>query len=122
LDTVREQYKLRRDAAMQAVRRYGGMDFEFEVPEGGFYLWCTLHSVCSPAALLYESARKGVSFVPGDVFYADEQNKHQVRLCFTTHSPEKITEGIKRLSLAVKEAAKGNMKSKRFPGQNIPII
>lgn len=44
---------------------------------------------------------KGVAYVPGEFFYADEGPKNTLRMNFTTVSEEKIAEGIKLLGQAL---------------------
>jgi len=56
---------------------------------------------------LFEAAiRQNVAFVPGDCFYAPngyrEDAYRQLRLNFSAVDPERIREGIRRLSIAVR--------------------
>jgi DNA-binding transcriptional MocR family regulator len=95
---IRSEYKNRRDAAVSALRRYFGGALSFKVPEGGFYLWCRLEETVTGYSLLHEAIKSGVSFTPGEAFYADAAGERELRICFTTHNEEVITEGIKRLS------------------------
>ncbi|NLI91516.1 MAG: PLP-dependent aminotransferase family protein [Peptococcaceae bacterium] len=122
LKKVRGEYKIRRDALVQAIGRFCAKDFRFVVPDGGFYLWCTLQSSFSSSLLLYEAARRGVSYVPGEVFYTGPQNLRQIRLCFTTHSPQELAEGIKRLSVSLKEATKKSVGNNNRSSNSLPII
>jgi len=122
LKRIREEYRLRRDAACKAIHRYCGTYLQFIPPEGGYYLWCRLASGISPSILLYEAARNGVSFVPGEVFYPNANSPSHIRLCFTTHSPEQLTEGIRRLAQSLKNAARGISQERKITGQSIPLI
>ena len=48
--------------------------------------------------LLDAAVRKGVAFVPGELFYADEAGgRQELRLCFSSVPTNRIEEGIKRL-------------------------
>jgi 2-aminoadipate transaminase len=56
---------------------------------------------------LEAALRENVAFVPGDCFYApnghrDDGRRH-MRLNFSAAAPDQIREGIRRLSIAVKE-------------------
>jgi len=75
---------------------------EFDLAAGGLYLWCRLGSSVSPAELLRRSASLGISFAPGNAFYAQGGlSSHEIRLCFATHDEERLTEGIRRLDRAL---------------------
>ncbi|MBC8015638.1 MAG: PLP-dependent aminotransferase family protein [Sporomusaceae bacterium] len=98
LVNVRAEYKKRRNAVADNIRRYCGSSLDFSLPTGGFYLWCKLNSKVTSPILLHEAAKNGVSFVPGQAFYTDQSNLQELRLCFTTHPEAKLQEGIKRLA------------------------
>ncbi|HWR40924.1 MAG TPA: PLP-dependent aminotransferase family protein [Patescibacteria group bacterium] len=101
LRLVRREYKKRRAAAMQALRRFCGDAIEFSQPDGGLYLWCRIRAQVTARQLLHETTKVGVSFVPGEAFYADAQGTREFRLCFATHNEAQLTEGIKRLGKAL---------------------
>ena len=98
LSFVRGEYKKRRDTLAGAIRQYCSTDLDFELPEGGFYLWCNVRPPASPAELLRRAAAAGVTFVPGEAFYLNNTESHQIRLCFVTHSEDRLKEGIRRLA------------------------
>ncbi|WP_378955350.1 PLP-dependent aminotransferase family protein [Pelosinus sp. sgz500959] len=98
LVNVRKEYKKRRDAMANSIRRHCGANLDFSLPSGGFYLWCKLQTEVTSPVLLHEATKNGVSFVPGEAFYTDQSNLKELRLCFATHSEDKLEEGIKRLA------------------------
>ncbi len=98
---VRREYKKRRNAMANAIRKYCAPLMDFDLAEGGLYLWGRMGPAISPAELLRRSATLGISFVPGDAFYAHGQSSHEIRLCFATHDEERLTEGIRRLGRAL---------------------
>jgi len=110
LAQVRKEYKKRRDTAVNSIRRYCGSDLTFDLPAGGFYLWCKLQTGFTSQILLHETTKKGVSFVPGEAFYTDQSNLKELRLCFATHPETKLQEGIKRLA---KSLSSLNQKQER---------
>lgn len=99
LRQIRREYKLRRDAMIQALRQYCSPYMEFTVPQGGFYIWCRLKSDIKAAELMQRAAVHGVSFVPGIAFYTSgaASNDNEIRLCFSAHAPEILREGIRRI-------------------------
>ncbi|MDU2064517.1 MAG: PLP-dependent aminotransferase family protein [Sporomusaceae bacterium] len=97
LQKMRAIYKLRRDAMAQALQRYCAGFLDFPIPEGGFYLWCTLAPRISGREFWQRAARAGVSFVPGEAFYAGIGESQQFRLCFVSHEEEILREGVRRL-------------------------
>ncbi|HWR43005.1 PLP-dependent aminotransferase family protein [Sporomusa sp.] len=108
---VRTEYKKRRDSVAGALKRYCSPYLTFALPSGGFYFWCTLNEGILTRQLLHEAGKTGVSFVPGEAFYADDSGSRELRLCFTTHPEERLLEGIKRLSKALHVLANNNTGS-----------
>lgn len=120
LSVVRREYKNRRDTLATAIRQYCGAYLDFEVPEGGFYLWCTVRPPASPAELLRRSAAAGVTFVPGEAFYLNNAESRQIRLCFATHSTDRLAEGIRRLGKILTSGAANLPAPAKAPGR--PLI
>lgn len=119
---VRSEYKKRRDFAANALKRYCSPYLTFTLPAGGFYFWCTLSHGILTRQLLHEAAKTGVSFVPGEAFYADASGSQELRLCFVTHPEDRLLEGIKRLGKALHTIANNNHgSSRKHPGVT-PII
>jgi DNA-binding transcriptional MocR family regulator len=54
--------------------------------------------------LLEAALRRNVAFVPGDAFFADEEEgRRYMRLNFSCAPPEVIREGIGRLASAIRD-------------------
>ena len=77
-------------------------------PQGGLFLWLTLPKGFDTMALLEEAIREKVAFVPGAAFYPCGGGEETMRLNFSYCQPEKIREGIRRLSVAVKMQLRPN--------------
>ena len=105
LEGIREEYRRKRDAMAQALKRHCPK-LRFGLPEGGFYIWSRLPRGISGRALLREAAREGVTFLPGEFFFADGQGQEWVRLTFVSQPPEAIEEGIRRLGKALRRLAR----------------
>ena len=75
-------------------------------PKGGLFLWLTLPEHIDTSDIFCDAVEKNVAFVPGTNFYPDKDGKNTMRLNFSNAVPEKINEGIGRLSLVVKDHLK----------------
>lgn len=124
LKLVCEEYRKRRDALTKALRRRCGDDLSFETPQGGFYLWCRINARISAGRLLQEATGEGLSFVPGEAFYAHpSQGEREFRLCFATHSEDRLQEAAQRLTRALATVLKAGTE-REAPGTHTikPII
>lgn len=120
---VRTEYKKRRDALVKALRRCCGEKLVFNMPEGGFYLWCRIQAPVLSSRLLHEAAKTGLSFVPGEAFYSTPNGDREIRLCFTTHPEDLLSEGARRLAEALARIDKaGQSKGASFNTTVRPIV
>lgn len=97
---VRAAYQIRRDLMAEALRREFGNRGTWRVPQGGFFFWLTLPDHIDTAKLLEQSAKLGVTFVPGAAFTPDRSGANALRLSFSAAAPERIAKGVKRLARA----------------------
>jgi len=120
LEKMRGIYKKRRDIMFEALSNILSDRLTFQKPEGGFYLWCRINGNIPAKKLLQEALKEGVSFIPGEVFYAAPEEKSELRLCFSRQNENKLLQGISRL----KKAAKRLDKSRYTAAGNeiMPII
>ncbi len=95
-------YRLRRDAMLAALEKYLPAEARWTRPAGGMFLLASLPADMNAQALLAESLRHDVAFVPGEEFHLDGQGKHTIRLNFSNAQPELIEEGIRRLGEAMR--------------------
>ncbi len=104
--TIRALYKSQRDAMLDALKtEMAGLDFTWNVPVGGMFLWARLPKGMSAVDLLPKAVEKNVAFVPGAAFYADHADPRTLRLSFVTPSVAQIRIGVAALAQAVREAA-----------------
>ena len=102
--TIRALYKSQRDAMLAALsREMKGLDMTWNTPAGGMFLWARLPAGMSAVALLPKAVDKGVAFVPGAAFYADNADPRTLRLSFVTASVEQINTGIAVLAAAIRD-------------------
>jgi 2-aminoadipate transaminase len=107
---IRQVYRERRDAMLQALQDYFPHEVTWTHPKGGLFLWVTMPEGTDAQALLRAALAENVAFVTGDCFYPnnDHEGGRHMRLNFSHSHPEQIREGIRRLSVAVKMQLRGN--------------
>ncbi|RAX46793.1 PLP-dependent aminotransferase family protein [Arthrobacter sp. AQ5-06] len=101
---LRTEYKRRKDAMQDSLRRHLGDRVTTTDPEGGFFLWLTLQGEDARISTrkLFETAlAEGVAFIPGPALSASGKFDDAVRLCFASTTPERAEEGIIRLARAM---------------------
>jgi DNA-binding transcriptional MocR family regulator len=102
LKTLRGEHSRRCASMLTAVQRHiaPGM-LRFAKPQGGLYLWCRLPQGVSSRAVLDRALAAGVAFVAGHAFYPDPAGESELRICFSSVTPEAIDEAIRRLASAI---------------------
>ncbi|MBP9503645.1 MAG: PLP-dependent aminotransferase family protein [Candidatus Promineofilum sp.] len=101
---IREVYRDRRDAMLDAMERYFPDGVTWTRPAGGLFLWVTLPEFISATELLEKAVEHKVAFVPGNAFHPHGDGRNSLRLNFSFCNPEKINTGIKRLGMVIREA------------------
>jgi 2-aminoadipate transaminase len=87
---------------LNALQEFFPHEARWTRPRGGLFLWITLPEGVESRAVLETALRHDVAFVPGDAFFANpEPGSRHMRLNFSNAAPERIQEGIRRLSNAV---------------------
>lgn len=103
IDKIRKEYRFKRDKMCESLKKQDIKGLEWNVPNGGYYLWCKLPLGVSAERLVSKAAKKKVAFVPGSAFFTDGQGDEFVRLNFTFASIGDIEKGIERFCNAIKE-------------------
>ncbi len=108
--TIRTLYKTQRNAMLAALEREmprGNGDDDSRMtwnkPDGGMFLWARLPRGMDAVELLPKAVEKGVAFVPGLAFFADNPDPRSLRLSFVTPSVPEIERGVAALAAAVRE-------------------
>jgi 2-aminoadipate transaminase len=94
IPTIRTLYSNQCQAMLDAMTEFFPEDVTWTRPEGGMFIWVTLPKSIDAMQLLDQAIAAKVAFVPGAPFYANEPEKHTLRLSFVTVPPERIREGI----------------------------
>lgn len=100
ISTLRQAYKTRRDAMLNALSRYFPADARWTRPKGGMFIWVELPAEINTAELLRQAVEEErVAFIPGNAFCAagSRPTSNCLRLNFSNCTPEQIEEGIGRL-------------------------
>jgi 2-aminoadipate transaminase len=101
IKTYQEAYRIRRDAMLEALAHYLPPGCRWTHPAGGFYVWLTVPEGLDTKAMLPRAVTQRVAYVPGTAFYAESDRSsagRQMRLSFCYPTPERITEGVRRLA------------------------
>ena len=105
LANVRAVYAERAQALCDALRQELGDAVEFVQPQGGLFVWLRLTGAGGKqqdaTALAKAAIEKGVAFVPGTPFFAQNPDPATLRLSFATADVAKIREGVARLAQAL---------------------
>ena len=96
--TFTEAYRERRDAMLRALATYLPDGCTWNVPDGGFYVWLTVPEGVDTKAMLPRAVTARVAYASGTGFYADGLGSRQLRLSYCYPTPERITEGVRRLA------------------------
>jgi 2-aminoadipate transaminase len=100
---VRNLYRERRDAMLNAMEKHFPPDVAWTRPQGGLFLWARLPEGLDTDELLKVAVEEKVAFVPGRAFYpGGDGGRSCMRLNFSYSEPDIIEEGIARLGRAIK--------------------
>lgn len=103
VEKLRATYKRRRDVMSAALQKYLPKEqgFDWNLPEGGMFLWFTAPDDMNLTAKLDDAFENGVAYVPGELFFAQMgQAQNAARLNFASTPDDKIDEAIRRLAKA----------------------
>ena len=111
IKVIRKVYGERRNVMLEALEEFFPPEVGWTHPQGGLFLWVTLSEGMDCNRVFEAAIKENVAFVPGDSFYggngfADEGRRH-FRLNFSNAEPEQIREGIRRLSVAIRNQLAG---------------
>jgi 2-aminoadipate transaminase len=103
--SIRSLYLEKRDLMCDALEEAKTFGVQYDVPMGGVYIWCKLPDTMDHKILLEKAGKKGVTFIPGSVFYPNgTRGEHYIRLNYSYPGREQIARGIPLLIAAMKES------------------
>lgn len=99
LETVRTEYRARRDLMLALLERHFPAGTRWSVPRHGSLVWAELPGGRDAAELLTPALEAGVAYVPGSVFAVPGSGagRSGLRLNFSFPAPDAIREGMERL-------------------------
>ncbi len=101
--SVNEIYRRRRDVMLDALADYFPREAEWTHPQGGLFIWATLHDYSDTPDLLARVLEEHVAFVPGRAAFVDGRGGSAMRLNFSGVGEDDIREGIRRIGEVVRE-------------------
>jgi 2-aminoadipate transaminase len=101
LPRILAAYRERADAMREAIAVHLAPHMDFNPTQGGMFMWGRLRDGTSTRDLLPHAIAQKVTFVPGDIYYADRADPATMRLSFSTPKPAQIREGIARIGRAL---------------------
>ncbi len=106
IEKIQLLYKEKCDAMIEHIKNDFPKCIKYTDPEGGMFMWLELPEGMDANSLLDKSIERGVAFIPGAPFYANDGAKNTIRLNFTVPSVEEIHKGMKIFSDLLKEVCK----------------
>jgi GntR family transcriptional regulator/MocR family aminotransferase len=102
IQRCRKAYAQRRDAMLAALERHFPAEARWNKPDGGLAVWVQLPDTVQSARILMVASEQGVTFCPGELFYASAPQSNRMRLAFSTATPAQIEDGVRRLGVLLK--------------------
>ncbi len=117
LEKTRKIFKDKFELIIRLIDNIPDLDI-YHRPEGGFYLWIILPDFINNNDLYLELKKRGVSILPGNVFYPDGAKDNRIRISFAAVTEEEIRVGIKILN----DTIMSFKAVKNLPDDFMPII
>lgn len=99
---LREIYRARRDATLTALSSSMPPGVTWTRPRGGFFVWLTLPAPLLARQVIAAAEQRGVTCLPGDLFFTERGGDRNLRLAFSYLPPEDIGRGIAALGNAIR--------------------
>lgn len=104
LPTIRAFYRRQCKVMLAALEaQMAGLGVRWSEPAGGMFLWLRLPAGMDAAQLLPHAIERGVAFVPGSAFFAQQPVHESMRLSFANSTPEQTRIGIAALAQTIAE-------------------
>ena len=106
---VNELYREKRDLAVEALQSSCGPWVNFDVPEGGFFLWVELSPDVDGEQVMRKALAEGVMCRPGERFFGEsdaDAHKQWFRLAFIMVPKDELERGIAALGKAIADSAR----------------
>lgn len=104
VEKIKALYRHRRDVIIESMEKMMPEGVKWTHPEGGLFLWLTFPQGVSAAQVFMKCIEKNVAGVTGDAFFPNGKTDRNMRINYSNMPDEKIVEGIRRMSEAIKES------------------
>jgi DNA-binding transcriptional MocR family regulator len=106
LSSLKEEYRVRRAALIEALDALQGRVELPQPPAGGAHLWCRLRPGIDARSLAVSAIRRQVAITPGEAFFPPssvrgETGQDRIRLSFMGVPAARMAEGVSRLAQAL---------------------
>ena len=102
LPLVLDTYRQRRDALCAAMDRLLAPFLDWQIPQGGMFVWATARDPrLDTDRLLRAALDHGVCITPGSTFDPMGQDRRSIRINFTLNPQDRLAEGTRRLAKAI---------------------
>lgn len=96
MEKVREQLKIRRGIALEALEKYLSPYATWDIPKGGYFIWVKIKPRFQVKSLFEKALAKGILLNPGSI-YAEKSGQF-IRISYGFASNDEIKKGIFKLS------------------------
>ncbi|MFO7942221.1 MAG: PLP-dependent aminotransferase family protein [Bacillota bacterium] len=107
LEELRAGYRVRRDAAVEALEEFMPQGCSWTYPEGGYFVWLTVPEGLDSEDLLPEMAEEGVKPLGGRQFYCDGRGARNFRISYSYPEPDEVRRGIEVMARVIRRHLKG---------------
>lgn len=104
IPTIRERYRVQRDAMAAALRAHMPAGTTWQEPKGGMFFWLRLPEGFDTMTLLPKAVEAGIAFVPGAPFFTERPDVRTMRLSFVTLSTDEIADAVATLGRVLAQA------------------
>ena len=95
LQVIRAENRVKASLMCSYLDRLKSFGITYEHPKGGVYVWCSLPSTLDGRDVARLCTKRGLSIIPGDVFYPNHNGGfHQLRLNFSFETEARIRMGM----------------------------
>lgn len=100
LDGLRCELQRRCQAACQSLSEFFADMADWQVPQGGFYIWLTFRDRLPMERLFRKAVSAGVLINPGDIY--SSRHTQSLRLSYAYTTPEEFRRAVSRLAAVVR--------------------
>ena len=106
---VNAAYRRKRDLMLELIAEHFPPSIGFTRPQGGLFTWLTFPAGFDATAFMRDEAipKAKVAYVPGETFYAVDQEANHARVNYSGVSDDRIAAGIVRLGSVLRGAVAG---------------